>query len=52
MKRTYTLYRVSHIATSDWTFIATIEAYNIMDAEDKSEEYMLPNFYYVLVRAT
>lgn len=52
MKRFYTLYRVSHIATGDWTFIATIEAYNIMDAEDKSEDYTMPGFFYVLVRST
>lgn len=52
MKRKYVLFRRTYMTEIDtpWEFVTVIEAVNIIDAEDKSEEYILPNFYYVITR--
>jgi len=51
MKRDYSLFRRSGIH-DEWQFVTSISAWNIMDAEDKFEDYLMTGFHYMILRST
>ena len=50
MKKFYLLYRTTSMADVKWQYVTSVEAVNIIDAEDHFEEYIMPEHVYIIVR--